>query len=54
MPEIDAAFDDPHLKQIVQYYSVNPDEMEKEIHQYAKKLLSQGKVKEAWQVLLST
>ena len=54
LPEIDAAFDDPHLKQIVQYFSVNPDEMEKEIHQYAKKLLSQGKISAAWQVLLST
>ena len=54
MPEIDAAFEDNHLKQIVQYYSVNPEEMEKEIHLYAKKLLSQGKVNEAWQVLLST
>jgi len=53
MPEIDAAFEDNHLKQIVQYYSVNPEEMEKEIHLYAKKLLSQGKVNEAWQVLLS-
>jgi flavin reductase (DIM6/NTAB) family NADH-FMN oxidoreductase RutF len=53
MPEIDAAFDDPHLKQIIQYYSVSPEEMEKEIHLYAKKLLSQGKVADAWQVLLS-
>ena len=53
-PLIDAAFDDDHLKQIVQYYSVNPDEMEKEIHRYAKKLLSEGKVAEAWQVLLQS
>ena len=53
-PEIDAAFEDDHLKQIIQYYSVSPEEMEKEIHQYAKKLLGQGKVREAWQVLLST
>jgi hypothetical protein len=53
-PELDASFDDDHLKQIVQYYGVNPDEMEKEIHRYAKKLLSQGKVTEAWQVLLTS
>jgi flavin reductase (DIM6/NTAB) family NADH-FMN oxidoreductase RutF len=53
-PELDASFDDDHLKQIVQYYGVNPDEMEKEIHRYAKKLLSQGKVAEAWQVLLTS
>ena len=52
MPLIDPSFDDEHLKQIVQYYSVNPEEMEKEIHAYAKKLLSQGKVQAAWQVLL--
>ncbi|HYJ38468.1 MAG TPA: flavin reductase family protein, partial [Chitinophagaceae bacterium] len=53
MPEVDASFDDNHLKQIIQYYSVNPEEMEKEIHLYAKKLLSQGKITAAWQVLLS-
>jgi hypothetical protein len=53
MPEVDASFDDHHLKQIIQYYSVNPEEMEKEIHLYAKKLLSQGKITAAWQVLLS-
>jgi hypothetical protein len=27
--------------------------MEKELHTYAKKLLAEGKVREAWQVLLS-
>jgi flavin reductase (DIM6/NTAB) family NADH-FMN oxidoreductase RutF len=53
MPEINPAFDDDHLKQIIQYYSVSPDEMEKELHTYAKKLLDQEKVQEAWQVLLS-
>jgi flavin reductase (DIM6/NTAB) family NADH-FMN oxidoreductase RutF len=53
MPMIDPSFDDPHLKEIIQYYSINPDEMEKEIHSYAKKLLDDGKVGEAWQVLLA-
>lgn len=53
MPFIDPAFDDSTLKQIIQYYSVNPDEMEKELHSYAKKLLDGGKVQEAWQVLLA-
>jgi flavin reductase (DIM6/NTAB) family NADH-FMN oxidoreductase RutF len=53
MPVVDPAFDDNHLKQIIQYYSVNPDEMEKELHRYAKKLLDAGKVNEAWQVLLA-
>ena len=53
MPVIEPSFDDNHLKQIIQYYSVNPDEMEKELHSYAKKLLEEDKVKEAWQVLLA-
>lgn len=53
MPFIDPAFDDARLKEIIQYYSINPDEMEKELQVYAKKLLDDGKVKEAWQVLLA-
>jgi len=53
LPAIDASFDDDHLKQIIQYYNLNPDEMEMELHLYAKKLLKEGKVKEAWQVLLA-
>ena len=46
MPVIEPSFDDAHLKQIIQYYSVSPEEMEKELHLYAKKLLDQGKVRE--------
>ncbi|MBS1621828.1 MAG: flavin reductase family protein [Bacteroidetes bacterium] len=53
LPVIDPFYNDPHLKQIIQYYSINPEEMEKELHVYSKKLLQDGKVKEAWQVLLS-
>ena len=53
MPIIDPAFDDPRLKEIILYFSINPDEMEKELHSYAKKLLDDGKVREAWQVLLA-
>ncbi len=52
-PLIDPAFNDDRLKNIIQYYSINPDEMEKELHMYAKELLGEGKIKEAWQVLLS-
>jgi flavin reductase (DIM6/NTAB) family NADH-FMN oxidoreductase RutF len=52
LPIIDPSFDDAHIKQIIQYYSINPEEMERELHLYAKKLLDSGKVKEAWQVLL--
>lgn len=54
IPVVDPAFDDSNLKQIIQYYSVNPDDMEKELHNYAKKLLEAGKVKEAWQVLITS
>ena len=54
MSVIEPSFDDAHLKNIIQYYSVNPDEMEKELHIYAKRLLEEGRVKEAWQVLLAT
>jgi flavin reductase (DIM6/NTAB) family NADH-FMN oxidoreductase RutF len=53
MPEIEPSFEDDRVKNIIQYYSLTPDEMEKELHSYAKELLDKGKVKEAWQVLLS-
>jgi flavin reductase (DIM6/NTAB) family NADH-FMN oxidoreductase RutF len=53
IPIIEPSFDDTHLKNIIQYYSLNPDDMEKELHAYAKKLLAEGKVREAWQVLLA-
>ncbi len=53
LPVIDPSFDDDHLKQIIQYYSLNPEEMEKELHIHARNLLTQGKVREAWQVLLA-
>lgn len=53
MPFVDPAFTDDKLKNIIQYYSINPDEMEKELHIYAKELLDAGKVNEAWQILLA-
>jgi hypothetical protein len=52
MPVADPAFEDEHVKNIVQYFNINPDEMEKELHLYANKLLEQHKVLQAWQVLL--
>jgi flavin reductase (DIM6/NTAB) family NADH-FMN oxidoreductase RutF len=52
-PVIDPAFEDVHLKNIFQYYSIAPEEMEKELHLYAQKLLEKDKVQEAWQVLLA-
>ena len=54
MPVIDASYNSDRLRQIVQYFATSPDEMEKELHKYAAELLSHGKVKEAWQVLLTT
>lgn len=53
MPFVDPAFNDDKLKNIIQYFSINPDEMDKELHSYAKELLDAGKVNEAWQVLLA-
>jgi flavin reductase (DIM6/NTAB) family NADH-FMN oxidoreductase RutF len=52
-PLIDPSFSDDRLKNIVQYYSISPTEMEKELHIYAAELLNAGKVSEAWQILLS-
>lgn len=52
MPVIQPNFEDEHLKNIVEYFSINPADMEVEIHSYAAKLLDDGKVQEAWQVLL--
>ena len=53
LPNIDPSFHDEKLKQIIQYFSINPEDMEKELHGYAKTLLEKDKVYEAWQVLLS-
>jgi flavin reductase (DIM6/NTAB) family NADH-FMN oxidoreductase RutF len=51
-PVADPSFDDTRVKSIIQYYSLNPEEMEMELYRYACKLLDEGKVKEAWQVVL--
>ena len=53
MPIVDPAFEDAQLKNIVQYFSVNPEEMEQELHRYAAKLLAANQVAAAWQVLLA-
>jgi flavin reductase (DIM6/NTAB) family NADH-FMN oxidoreductase RutF len=53
MPVVDPAYSDDRLKNIIQYFSVNPPEMETELHRYAKELLDKGKVREGWQVLLA-
>jgi flavin reductase (DIM6/NTAB) family NADH-FMN oxidoreductase RutF len=53
VPDIDPSFEDEKLKNIFQYYSLNPVEMEIELHLYAASLLNERKVNEAWQVLLA-
>lgn len=53
LPAIDPSFHDDHLKQIIQYYSVNPKDLERELHNYAAKLLSEGRSRDAWQILLA-
>lgn len=53
LPSVDPAFDDERLRHIFQYYAVSPEEMEAELHSYARQLLTEGKVSEAWQVLLA-
>jgi flavin reductase (DIM6/NTAB) family NADH-FMN oxidoreductase RutF len=52
IPEPLASFTDEKVKNIVQYYSINPDEMENELHAYAAILLNNNDVEKAWQVLL--
>jgi len=54
MPFVDPTFHDDTLKNIIQYFSINPDDMEKELHNYAKKLLQNHQVDAAWQVLLAS
>jgi len=53
MPFVDPSYHDDRLKNIIQYYSLNPEDMDNELHRYAKELLEENKVKEAWQVLLA-
>jgi flavin reductase (DIM6/NTAB) family NADH-FMN oxidoreductase RutF len=53
LPDIDPSFEDPRLRDIFHYFSNDPAEMERELHRYAKALLEQEKIYEAWQVLLA-
>lgn len=53
MPSVDPAFEDERLKNIIGYFANSPDEMEKELHYYAKELLEKGDINSAWQVLLT-
>jgi flavin reductase (DIM6/NTAB) family NADH-FMN oxidoreductase RutF len=53
LPEPDPAFNDAHVRHIVQYFALQPDELEKELHRYAQNLLREQKTEAAWQVLLT-
>jgi flavin reductase (DIM6/NTAB) family NADH-FMN oxidoreductase RutF len=53
MPAIEPSFSDDKLKNIIQYYSINPRDMDHALHTYAARLLDEGHVHDAWQVLLS-
>ena len=53
IPLVQPSFYDDKLKNIILYYSLNPADMEEELHRYAKELLDAGKVQEAWQILLA-
>lgn len=52
IPDIDVTFEDDKVKQISQYFSLNPEEMETELHKHAASLLNENRVSDAWQVLL--
>ncbi len=53
MPIVDPNFENDTLKQIVQYYNLDPQEMEVETHKLAAVFLNNSNVKDAWQVLLA-
>ena len=53
LPVIDAAFENESLQQIVQYFNLDPQEMETETHKLAAFLLNKGNMNAAWQVLLA-
>lgn len=52
VPDIDPAFTDEKVTHIAQYFSINPEDMEQELHRHAATLLDQQQVDRAWQVLL--
>lgn len=53
LPERDASFNDGRLEAI-HYYFKNDENKQERIEAYAKELLDEGKLHEAWQVLLSS
>ena len=53
IPVINPSFEDEKLRNIFLYFSINPVDMETELHVYAKELLQVDKITDAWQVLLA-
>ena len=53
LPNVDPAFENEALKQIVLYFNLDPKEMETETHKLAASLLNEGNTNDAWQVLLA-
>ena len=54
MRQANLAFVDNHLQQIIQKFSINPTEMEQEVHRLAADWLQKDNTETAWQVLLTT
>ncbi len=54
IPEINPGYTNERLTHIYHYFTASPEDLENEIHRLAAGLLDEGKVEEAWQVLLST
>ncbi|MFY8127426.1 MAG: flavin reductase family protein [Chitinophagaceae bacterium] len=52
MPVYNPSFTDDTVKNIVQYYNLNQESLEEELHKYAAELLDKNQVEMAWQVLL--
>lgn len=53
VPAINPSYYDGEMARIVQYYNMNPQDMETEMHRHAARYLDAGKIDEAWQVLLN-
>ncbi len=51
LPLVQPAFTNDRVKNIMQYYSLNPADLEKEYFNYAKELITGNEVQQAWQVL---
>jgi flavin reductase (DIM6/NTAB) family NADH-FMN oxidoreductase RutF len=52
VPEIDEAFSDEHLNELLSRSYTNSEERINALHTYAKELLDANKIDQAWQILL--